>query len=169
MGSVLHSLGIDGTFFVEIVNFILLLLLLSWRAFPATKRTIENRRSKIEADLGAAEEQRQEAVRLKEQHLAELQNARAEAQAIIDRAQRIGADQSRALLDEARALAERQRRSASEDITRERDAALAVLRSEVAGLVLAATDKLVRARVDRNAEADRELVEEFIGDVGRQP
>jgi F-type H+-transporting ATPase subunit b len=168
VGGILHSLGIDGTFLAEIVNFILLLLLLSWRAFPATKRVLAERRERIERALSEAEDQREEAVRLREQHLAELQNARAEAQAIIERAQRVAAEQARALLAEAREQAERQRRSAAEDIARERDAALAQLRNEVADLVLAATAKLVRARLASDAEADRQLVEEFIGEVGRQ-
>jgi F-type H+-transporting ATPase subunit b len=163
MAGILHSLGIDGTFLAEIINFLLLLLLLSWRAFPATKRVLEERRQKIETALAQSEDEREEAVRLREQHLAELQQARSEAQAILDRAQRTGAEQGRRLIEEAHQQAERLQRQAAEEIARERDAAIHALRREMADLVLAATEKLVRHRLD--AEGDKQLVERFLEEV----
>jgi F-type H+-transporting ATPase subunit b len=166
VGTILKGLGIDGTFLAEIVNFILLLLLLSWRAFPATKRVLAERRQRVEGALAQAEGEREEAIRIKEQHLNELQAARAEAQAILDRAQRAAGEQTRQILDEARAHADRLRRQAEEEIARERDAAILALRREVADLVVAATERLLRQRVD--AAADRRLVEEFLADVSER-
>jgi F-type H+-transporting ATPase subunit b len=166
VGSVLHSLGIDGTLFAEIINFLLLLLLLSWRAFPATKRTLAERRQRVEGALAQAEDEREEAVRLKEQHLRELEGARAEAQAILDRAQRTAAEQARQIVEEARAQAERLKRQAEADIGRERDGAILALRREVAGLVVAATEKLVRRHLDEGTE--RQMVESFLADVAER-
>jgi F-type H+-transporting ATPase subunit b len=166
VASVLKALGIDGTFLAEIVNFLLLLLLLSWRAFPATKRVLAERRQRVEGALAQAEDEREEAVRLKEQYLGELQKARGEAQAILDRAQRAAAEQTRQILDEARQQAERLKRQAQEDIARERDGAVLTLRREVAALVVAATEKLLRRRMDE--AVDRQLVEEFLTDVAER-
>jgi F-type H+-transporting ATPase subunit b len=166
VGSVLAGLGIDATFVAQVINFIVLFILLRWLVYPSLLKILAERRERVAKALTDAESERQEAVRLKEQHLAELQGARAEAQAVIDRAQRVAQDQAKSLLEEARAQAERQRQSVAEEIARERDAAIAELRNEVADLVIAATSKLVRARM--NEAADRELVQEFIGDLGQE-
>ena len=159
------GLGLDSTLLAQIINFLILLVLLRLAVYPAILKVLAQRRERVAKALSDAEDQREEAVRLKEQHLAELQSARAEAQGVIDRAQRVAADQARQLLEEARAQAERQRQSVAEEIVRERDAALAELRSEVADLVIAATTKLVRVRM--NEKADKELVQEFIGELGQ--
>lgn len=166
MNSVLQALGFDGTFFAEIVNFLLLLLLLSWRAFPATRRTLADRRQKVEGALAQAEDEREEAVRLKEQHLAELRQARAEAQGILERAERTAAEQVRQVLEEAREQGERLKRQAEADIGRERDGAILALRREVGDLVVAATEKLVRRHVDESV--DRQWIDEFLADVASQ-
>lgn len=165
MGSILHSLGIDGTIVAQMINFIVLLVLLRILVYPALLRILAQRRERVEKALTDAEGEREEAVRLKEQHLAELQQARSQAQGIIEQANRVAAEQARTLLEDARAQAERQLKSAAAEIARERDAALADLRNEVADLVLAATAKLVKARMGE-AE-DRQLVEEFIGELGQ--
>jgi F-type H+-transporting ATPase subunit b len=163
--SVLAGLGIDATFIAQVINFIVLFVLLRWLVYPSLLKILAERRERVTRALAEAEAQREEAVRLKEQHLAELQGARAEAQAVIDRAQRVASEQARALLEEARAQAERQRQAVAEEIARERDAAIADLRNEVADLVIAATSKLVRARM--NEAADKELVQELIGELGQ--
>jgi F-type H+-transporting ATPase subunit b len=163
--SVLAGLGIDATFIAQVINFIVLFVLLRWLVYPSLLKILAERRERVSRALAEAEAQREEAVRLKEQHLAELQGARAEAQAVIDRAQRVAGEQARALLEEARAQAERQRQAVAEEIARERDAAIADLRNEVADLVIAATSKLVRARM--NEAADKELVQELIGELGQ--
>jgi len=161
MGSILASLQINGTLLVQLVDFIVLLIFLRIFAWPPLLRVMEARRQRIADELGAAETERQEAVRLREEQLRDLSAAKTQAQEIVERAQRAAAEQARELLEEAKSQAERLARQAREEIGRERDAAVAALRDEMADLVLAAAGKLLRARVD--APEDRRLVQEFIG------
>ena len=164
MGSILDSLHINGTLLVQVVDFAILVVFLRIFAWPPLLRAMEARRQNIAQQLSAAEHERQEAVRLREQQTGELSAAKAQAQEIIERAQRAAAEQSRQLLDAAKEQAERLQRQIREEIGRERQQVVAALRSEMAELVLAATAKLLRARVD--GPEDRRLVQEFIGAAG---
>jgi F-type H+-transporting ATPase subunit b len=163
VGGILQALNINGTFVAQIVDFILLFLFMRYFVWPPLSRALEERRERVRREMEAAEREREQAEadrRAQEQALAQ---ARAEAQAILERAERTAAEQARALVAEARAQAERLERQVQEEIRREREAAMAALRNEVAELVLEATRKLLRARVDR--EEDRRLVESFISDA----
>jgi len=95
-----------------------------------------------------------------------LAAARAEAQAIVERAQRLAAEEGRAIVDQARAHAERIRSEAEQDAAREREAALVALRNDVVELALAAAGKVLERKVGE--PEDRRLVEEFVADLGRQ-
>lgn len=164
MGSILASLHINGTLLAEIANFLLLLWFLRAYAWPPLVKAMEARRQGIQEQLTAAQDEREEAVRLREQEQQALTQARAQAQEIVERAQRSAAEQARELLDQAQAQAERLQRQMKEDLARERDAAVAALRNEVADLVLEATGKLLRARVD--GAQDRRLVEGVLAAAG---
>ena len=164
MGSILASLHIDGTLLVQVIDFILLFAFLRIFAWPPLVAAMEKRRAGIEQQLAAAEDERQEAVALRERQQRELDEAKAQAQVILERAQRAAGEEARQLLDEARVQAERMKKQVRDEIERERDAAVKTLRNEVADLVLAATGKLLRTRVD--AAEDRRLVEEFITNAG---
>lgn len=166
MGSILASLGLNGTFWIQILNFIILLVFLRIFAWPPLVKAMEQRRKAIEDQLGAAQNEREEAVRMRDQQTRELADAKAQAQAILERAQRAAAEESRQLLEEARAQAERMQKQVREEIVRERDAAVAALRGEMADLVVEAAGRLLRARVD--SAADRRLADEFIVAAGRE-
>ncbi len=168
MSGILQALDINGTFIFQVIDFVLLLVFLRIFVWPPLVKALEQRRQTVERELTAAEQERKLAVAERQEQLKALEEARAQAQAAVERAQRSAAEESKRLLGEAREQAERMQKRLAEEIEREREAAIASLRSEVASLVLAATDKLVRARVGANEDADRELVAEFIGDVGHK-
>jgi|GEM_PF-107184 len=167
MASILASLGINpGTFVLQILNFAILFVFLRIVAWPPLVKAMEQRRKGIDDQLGAARNEREEAVRLREQQNRELAEAKSQAQAIVERAQRAAAEESRQLLEEARAQAERMQKQVREEIARERDAAVATLRSEMADLVVEAAGRLLGARMD-SAE-DHRLADEFIAAAGRE-
>ncbi len=160
MGSILASLGINGTFVLEIVNFIILFIVLRLFAWPPLVKAMEQRRRGIEEQLFAAQNEREEAVRIREVQNRELGEARVQAREIVERAQRVASEEARQVVEEARAQAERLQKQVREEIARERDAAVATLRGEMGNLVVEVAGKLLRARVD-SAE-DRRLADEFI-------
>lgn len=160
VAGILQQLNINGTFLFQILDFVLLLVFLRIFVWPPLVKAMAQRRERIERDLAAAEEERRRAAAEREEQRRALEEARAEAQAVIERAHRAAAEEARALLEEARAQAERLQKQVHEEIDREREAAIAALRNEVADLVMEATGRLLRARVGE--DEDRRLVEEFI-------
>ncbi len=160
MGGILQALNVNGTFLAQIVDFVLLVLFMRFFVWPPLARAMEQRKQRVRQELADAEAERKRAEAEREAQARALEAARSEAQAIVERAQRTAAEEARSLLDEARAQGERLQRQVREEIAREREAAIAALRNEVAELVLEATGKLLRTRVD--AAEDRRLVEDFI-------
>jgi len=78
-------------------------------------------------------------------------------------ANKIATDTRNEILAEARAEAEKVTERAREEITAEKDRAMADLRAHVADLALDAASKLVRSEM--NATTQRRLVEEFLAEV----
>jgi F-type H+-transporting ATPase subunit b len=169
----LGPLTINGTFIVETVAFLLMLLFLSYvplpflgipkPVFPWIIDIAEARQREITAKLQEAEKSRTDAeARLKEAD-EKLVEARKTADTIVDGANRSG-EQLRADLRQ-KAEAEHQRivDSAKRDIAAERDRALEAARNEVAGMVVAATEKVIGETLDERKH--RQLIERAIQEV----
>jgi F-type H+-transporting ATPase subunit b len=169
----LGPLTINGTFIVETVAFLLMLLFLSYvplpflgipkPVFPWIIDIAEARQREITAKLQEAEKSRTDAeARLKEAD-EKLVEARKTADTIVDGANRSG-EQLRADLRQ-KAEAEHQRivESAQRDIAAERDRALEAARNEVAGMVVAATEKVIGETLDERKH--RQLIERAIQEV----
>ncbi len=165
MSGILTALDINGTFVYQLIDFALLFVFLRIFVWPPLVKALQQRRQRIEEQIAAAQTERQEAERIREEREQTLAGARAEAQGIVERAERIAGEQARALVDQARAQAERIRAEAAAETARERDAALRSLRQEVADLALLAASRVLGHRV--GADDDRRLAEEFVAEVGR--
>ncbi len=166
-------LTLNGTFLVETVGFLLMLLFLSYvplpflgipkPVFPWIIDIAEARQREITAKLQEAEQARQDGeARLKEAD-ARLVEARKTADTIVDGAKRSG-EQLRAELRQ-KAEAEHQRivESAQRDIEAERARALQAARSEVAAMVVVATQKVIDETLD--SQKHHRLIEEAIEEV----
>ena len=92
-----------------------------------------------------------------------MAEARKEAAALIASANKIATDTRDEILAQARADAEKVTERAREEITAEKEKAMAELRAQVADLALEAAGKLVRS--DMNATTQRRLVEEFLAET----
>src|SRR5215210_7833835 len=68
------------------IAFVLVLFILNKFAFPALKKTVEEREQKIQSDLEAAESAKNEAEQEKKQYQEQIANARGEANRIIEEA-----------------------------------------------------------------------------------
>ena len=142
----LGPLTINGTFIVETVGFLLMLLFLSYvplpflgipkPVFPWIIDIAEARQREITTKLHEAEQARQQAeARLKDAD-AKLVDARKTADAVIEGANRSGEQLRAELRQKAEAEHERIVESAKRDIEAERERALQSARSEVAGMVV---------------------------------
>ena len=157
-------LDLTGSFIVEVVAFIAMILILGRWVYPRVMAAAEARQRQIGEQLAAAERARQEAEGRLQEADGQLQQARAQAAEIVEGAGRSG-QQLRAELraraeEEARRLSENARR----DIEAERQKAIDAVRGEVADLVVAATTKVVGETLDD--ERHRRLIDQAIAEVG---
>ncbi|NOX31008.1 MAG: F0F1 ATP synthase subunit B [Actinobacteria bacterium] len=148
------------------IAFFLLLIVMTKFAYPAMRKAMDDRTARIQGDLDAAEQAKDEAAQLKADYDAKLSEAKAEAVGIIDaareeaevvRAERIGAIDGE--IAELRAQADA-------DIEAAKERAMADMRSQVTALAVGAAERIVEQSLD--AEAQTQLVNNFIDRVGSE-
>jgi|SRR5215211_4704495 len=149
---------------VASLNFILLFVLLSVFALGPLRRMLEERRARIEEGLRDAEQARRDRESAEAERVTALQEARREANEIINRAQKVAQDSRDADIAATKAELERLRDRATAEIEAEKQRAISDLRTEVADLALRAASKVVGETL--NTERERRLVEDFLAETG---
>jgi F-type H+-transporting ATPase subunit b len=143
--------------------FLLVFLVLARYAFPRLNQGLSDRREKIQGDLERAESARQEAEAILTRYEERLQDARSEANRIIDEARKTAESMRRDLLaraeDESRQIVAR----AQEEIRAERDRAFQELRTQVGALSVDLASRVVGESLDRDRQL--RLVDEYIDEV----
>jgi F-type H+-transporting ATPase subunit b len=156
-------LDLNGSLIAEVIAFLIMLAILSRWVYPPIVRAAEARQRQVAEQLEAAEKARQEAearLRDAEERLAE---ARSQAQEIITGASRSGEQLRSELREKADEEARRLTEKARQDIEAERQRAVDSVRGEVAGLVVAATEKVIGESLD--GERHRRLIDSAIAEV----
>jgi F-type H+-transporting ATPase subunit b len=142
-------LNIDwGLMVWTLITFGLAVAILWKYAFGPLQRVMDERRDQIRESLEAAEATRDEAARMLAEYQATLASVRAEAEDILERSRKAGDETKAEIVDEARKQAQRTLDKAQAQIERETRAALAEMKKEVAGLTLAATERVVGRSLD---------------------
>jgi F-type H+-transporting ATPase subunit b len=166
-------LTLNGTFIVETAGFLLMLLFLSYvplpflgipkPVFPWIIGIAEARQRDITAKLQEAEKARAEAEARLQEADAKLIDARRTADTVIEGAKRSGEQLRQDLREKAEAEYQRIVDSAGRDIEVERERAIQSVRNEVAGLVVAATEKVIGETLDERKH--KQLIERAIEEV----
>ena len=156
-----------GLIIWTIVVFLVVLVVLSKFAFPKILGAVEAREANLRELAEAAERDRREAAAMMEENRRILEDTRHRVQEAINEsrtsAERIRADMLAETRREQEALLERARR----DIATERENALEAVRREAVDVSMRAAERLVRRNLD--AEDNRRLVREYLGQVAGQP
>lgn len=155
---------VNGTFVLELVAFVVMVAVL-WRwAYPQIAKVAEGRQKLIADQLADAEKRSKEAEeRLKEAE-ARLNDARAQAQEVVAGAARSGEQLREELKAKGEEEARRQVERAKKEIEAARQQAVESVRSEVADVVVAVTEKVLGEALD--AKAHQRLIERAIKEVG---
>ena len=148
------------TLVAQIVNFLILVLVLAKFAYKPLLKAMADRQARIAGDLASAEKERQAAEQLRQDLQQQMLETRAQAQAVIDKAIKTAEQMKQEILDEARAEHARMLKNAQLEITRQTDAAMAGIRSEVVALTVAAASKIIEKEM--NTETNEKLVTDFI-------
>lgn len=154
---------INATLIAQIIHFLLLLVVMTWVAYKPITKALADRQAYISDTLDAAEQQQTEAAKMKEETQAILVQARGEAQAIIDKATKLGDQTREDIVREAREETVKMLKLAKSEIARDQEKALADLRNEVATLSVLAAGKIIGQNLD--VQAHEKLVEDFIGQL----
>ncbi|HET7521132.1 MAG TPA: F0F1 ATP synthase subunit B [Candidatus Limnocylindria bacterium] len=147
----------------QVINFLLLLYLLNRFLFKPVLKLLDEREARIKTGLEDAEAAARDRELAKAEREAALDEARKEAAAMVARANKIAEDSRAEILADAKAQADKVTERAREEITAEKDRAMAELRTTVADLALDAASRLVRSEM--NGTTQRRLVEDFLKEV----
>jgi F-type H+-transporting ATPase subunit b len=163
MNEVAATLGLDlPTFLWHLVNFIVLIALLTYFLYRPIGNMLDERSRRIEESLAAAEQARAEVARADREREEMLASTRREIQELMAQAQqtadRFQAEQRANAQQEAQRIIER----AQQEAAAERDQAMSELRREVASLAVQAAERIIRQRLD--GPAQQQLIEEFLSD-----
>ena len=160
----LGNLGINLSYLVvQILNFLIVMLIMSFWAYKPILKVLDERRDKIAQsleDAREAAEARANAQSEAEKILAEAQAERASIVAdATQRAEKTSADMRAAAEQERAQLLDQ----AQEAVTEQKESALLDLRPHVATLAIAAANKIVAIGLDEARQ--RALVDEFFSGV----
>jgi F-type H+-transporting ATPase subunit b len=152
-----------GLMIWTLVTFLAVLIILKRVAFGPLQEMIDTRRKAIGADLDAAEQARTEAQAALAEYREQLAQARKEASKIVEDARQAMDEKRRSDMAEIDADKTRQLERVKAEIAAETRQALTEIKQQVADLTLAATEKVLHAKLDQ-AEQKR-LIDEALADV----
>jgi len=157
----LDKLGIDlPQLLAFVINFFLLLGLLTLVLYKPVTRMLDDRAAKIKQSLDQAERMKQEMVHAEEEVKAQIEAGRKEGQAIIVQASQTGDRLREEARAEARKEAETVIGKARAEIAMEREESFNQLRREFADLAVLAAEKVIEQSVDKKAH--QQLIEKVL-------
>ena len=157
----MEALGINLPGLIgQILNFGILLFLLSMFAYRPILRMLDERSRRIKESLEAAESVRREATEAEQRLQAQMDTARQEGQTLIAQAERLGEQIKESARQEARQQAEAIIARAQAELQVERETTLAALRREFADIAILAAEKVINETMDR--ERHRRLIDDVL-------
>jgi len=167
MDKAVEALGLNlPQLIAQVANFFVLLVILRLTLYKPILKMLDERKQKIAEGLNAAEIARAEAASAQADIQVQLDAARKDGQEIVANAQNIATR----IQTDAREQAARDREAALErartEIQLERDRAIAVLRSEFAGITVSAAEKVINQSLDRAAH--RRLIDQTLAESSFQ-
>ncbi len=154
---------IDGTVIVELITFLAMLAILSRYVFPEVVKFAEARQRLIAQQLKDAEQARKDAETHLKEAEAKVNEARRTAQSVVDGANKAAEQLRLEAKQKAEDEAKRLKETALKEIEAERDRALQSVRAELAGLVVAATEKVIGETLD--GAKHKQLIDRAIEEV----
>ena len=154
----------SGLLFWMTVIFGLVLLILTKFGFPMITGMVEKRNKRINDSLEAARTAEQAIAHLKEEQERIITETRTEQSRLMQEA---AADRDRMIAqaqDQARAEAQKIMEDAKERISQEKEAAMKELRNEVAKMSISIAEKVVRKDLASDA-AQKDLVDKLLDEI----
>ncbi len=157
----LTTFGVDWQHLLaQLVNFLIIFWLLSKFVFKPLVKKLEERTHKIDRSLKQAKEIEDKLRETEEKGRSEIEKSRLRAAEIIANAQRL-ADQTEAnMVRNAQTSADKVLEQARKEIASEKDKLLAEVREEAAGMIMLATERIIKEKLD--PKKDQNLIKESL-------
>jgi len=156
--------NLNITTLIQVVNFLILIALLSRFLFAPLKKFLAERAEGIEKALAEARLARETAAKAQEENRAQILATQREAAALREQAQREVESERQRLLKQSRDEAQRVLDEAKAAIEMETKRARAALREEVVTLILAAAERLLGRSM--TTEDQKRLAEQYVRELG---
>ena len=136
-------LDFSVTFFISIINIVVLFIILRLLLFKPVTKFMADRAKRIQDSIDQSEKDKNLAKALLAQYQEQLRNAEIEAREIISNAREQALHEADRIIAESKVSAEDILARTRKQLEKERHAALAAFREEAATLVVAATGRLL--------------------------
>ena len=150
----------------QIVNLFLTLTVVKIFFLDKIKAILDQRREAADKEITDAQAAKAEALVIKETYEKNMQEAKAQASSILERAQRSATIRGEEIIRQANDEAVAIREKASADIAQEKKKAINDAKDEIAGLSLAIAGKVVGREL--TADDQKTLIDSFIDELGEQ-
>ncbi|MDQ6986318.1 MAG: F0F1 ATP synthase subunit B [Mariprofundaceae bacterium] len=160
-------MSIDLTFIGQIVVFLTLLALLKKLLYGPLNELMEKRSAKIAEGLAAADAGKEAKAKADAEIVEQLKQARSSAQDILNAAEKRAAEIQEDITNKARNEARQLLEAAHEEMEAEVNRARQSLRQEVAGLAIAAAERVIDAELDakRHTKLINDVVAQGFGNA----
>ena len=150
----------------QILNLFITLTVVKIFFLDKIKAILDQRREAADKEITDAQAAKAEALVIKETYEKNMQEAKAQASSILERAQRSATIRSEEIIRQANDEAVAIRAKASADIAQEKKKAINDAKDEIAGLSLAIAGKVVGREL--TADDQKSLIDSFIDELGDQ-
>ncbi|HVV75366.1 MAG TPA: F0F1 ATP synthase subunit B [Mycobacteriales bacterium] len=155
----------NGTFFFELICFLVVLYILGKWIVPRITAAIDARQATLQAQFDEAEATRQRLEKAEQDYSEALAETKREATRLREQAQAERAQIVEEARSEAQARVEEMLAAAEDRLATERQQAILALRSEIGELATTLAERVVHDSLREDAR-QRKLVEDFIAGVG---
>ena len=150
----------------QIINLFIVLTVVRIFFLDKIKAILDQRREAADKEITDAQAAKAEAMVIKETYEKNMQEAKAQASSILERAQRSATIRGEEIIRQANDEAVAIREKASADIAQEKKKAINDAKDEIAGLSLAIAGKVVGREL--TADDQKTLIDSFIDELGEQ-
>ena len=154
-----------GLFMWTIVTFIIVLIILKWKAWGPLVHALDKRAEDIKNALSAADKAKEDAEKASQDYEELVQKAHAEAQQIIADSKAAGERVKNELESAAKEKAEEMIGKAKTQIAAESQRAIQEIKSSVVDLSIEVAEKIIEKNLD--SEDNRKLVNQTLDSIGQ--
>jgi F-type H+-transporting ATPase subunit b len=163
----LEQLGISVSYLVsQIVNFVLLMALLYVLLYKPVLGVLHERQKRIARSMADADAAREGALRAQQDYDKRILEAQRKAQEIMAQANQDGEKVRADIKSQATQEAEEIRRKARDEALEEKSRILAEVQSQIAGLSMMATERVLGQGVAVDPGLQRKLIAQFLAELG---